>query len=407
MRCRSSALSSLLSLASVGAFACSQGHEFDYVKPSEEGDADTDADADSDADADADGDKDGDGFTVEEGDCDDEDIGVNPARDEDPADGKDNDCDGRLDEQWSGLVAAFQQDGGGSALQVFDTVGRVDQTITLDDDEVVPYAVDAGLNGGWVVTGTPLYINISAGTPSFEYDVATVYEVSPDGTTTALAEFGEDFYDDTMFYWYGPLVQSVRVHPDGWYVAALPGALYRIDTDGTVTELATWAWDINDDTTFELYAIDLAVDIQTGEVGVLDLLGGFATWTEEGGLVQHRKADLSDGWANWDAKIGIGLVAQDEGLGWYAMQGDFAVGSYSLQQFNLGSGQWTTTLEWEESLLRPLAIAADGDHGEFYVSAKGGDHYTLWRLRVDGALVDDFFDEVADGRNLWGLASAY
>ena len=49
-------------------------------------------------------DDDGDGWTVEEGDCNDADILVNPAREEVP-DGQDNDCDGRVDEQFSGIVA--------------------------------------------------------------------------------------------------------------------------------------------------------------------------------------------------------------------------------------------------------------------------------------------------------------
>ena len=43
-------------------------------------------------------DEDGDGFTVEDGDCDDTSPWINPARDEEPADGVDNDCDGRIDE---------------------------------------------------------------------------------------------------------------------------------------------------------------------------------------------------------------------------------------------------------------------------------------------------------------------
>ena len=61
-------------------------------------------------------DEDGDGFTVEEGDCDDNDIGVNPAREEDPSDGKDNDSDGRVDEEWSGLIASLQSESGNSSI---------------------------------------------------------------------------------------------------------------------------------------------------------------------------------------------------------------------------------------------------------------------------------------------------
>ena len=43
-------------------------------------------------------DEDGDSFTVEDGDCDDSDPWVNPALDEEQGDGKDNDCDGLIDD---------------------------------------------------------------------------------------------------------------------------------------------------------------------------------------------------------------------------------------------------------------------------------------------------------------------
>ena len=388
------------------SLSCSQKASF--YAPQEDTalqDADADADADSDTDVD-DGDVDGDGFTEAEGDCDDTDIGVNPARDEDPSDGKDNDCDGRIDEEWSGLVVALQVEGSRSSLALIDTVGRVDEEIVLPAD-VVPYGVAEGLEGGWVLTATSLFVNISAGTPSFEFDPVQVLTVSEAGESSSLVTFGEDRYDDMMFYWYGPLLTGVKPHPDGYYVAALPGALLRIDPDGSVTELATWAWDLMDDTTYELYAFDIAVNRQTGEVGIQDLLGGFATWTEAGGLVQHKKANLADGWENWDAKIAVGLTAVEGESGWYGMVADYVTGDYALERFESGASDWTAYMTWSNNLVRPLAVTADSDHGDFYVSAKGGDHYTLWRLREEGGLVDDFFDEVEDGVNFWGLTSRY
>ena len=57
-------------------------------------DADTDTDADSDADTDPDPDLDGDGWTVGEGDCNDDDPSVHPGASESIADGVDQDCDG-------------------------------------------------------------------------------------------------------------------------------------------------------------------------------------------------------------------------------------------------------------------------------------------------------------------------
>jgi hypothetical protein len=82
-------------------------------------------------------------------------------------------------------------------------------------------------------------------------------------------------------------------------------------------------------------------------------------------------------------------------------------GDYALERFERGASDWTAYMTWSNNLVRPLAVTADSDHGDFYVSAKGGDHYTLWRLREEGGLVDDFFDEVEDGVNFWGLTSRY
>jgi hypothetical protein len=47
-------------------------------------------------------DDDGDGYTVEDGDCDDGDAGINPGVTSDGCDGEDNDCDGAIDEDFDG-----------------------------------------------------------------------------------------------------------------------------------------------------------------------------------------------------------------------------------------------------------------------------------------------------------------
>jgi Putative metal-binding motif len=360
--------------------------------------------ADGGSDGSDDGDIDGDGFTVEDGDCDDEDIGANPAREEETGDGVDNDCDGRVDEEWKGMTVAEQRASGRSALVRLDSVGREEEEIILPED-TVPYDIDHGVDGGYVITATPLFINISAGLPSFEYEAASLIEVDEGGTATTLATFEDEAYAE-KFYWYGPLLTGVATHPDGWYAVSTPGALYRVDPDGTQTELASWAWDITDDATFELYALDLAVDLQTGEIGIMDLLGGFATWSEAGGLSIHKKADLSDGWENWDAKLGMGLTHMG-GEGYYGLVGDFTSGEYALYTFDRGAGDWTTTMDWANDLLLPIALCVNTDEGDLYATAKGGDHRTIWRLRGVDSSVDDFRDEVEDGKTWWGVVGNY
>jgi hypothetical protein len=267
-------------------------------------------------------------------------------------------------------------------------------------------------DGAVYVVGAPWFYNISAGAPSFEYAAATVARVEADGTCVPLATFTDPAYEeggdpmDQRFYWFGPIVRGLAWHPAGHLVALTPGALHRIDPGGEATVLAEWEWDINDDTTFALYGLDAAVDPATGTVGVMDLLGGFATWSPEAGFVQHKQADLSDGWANWDAQLGVGLAWMDTD-GFYGLVTDFTTGASSLSRFNLQDRAWVERLAWDDALFRPLGLDADGDHGELYASAKGGDYRTLWRLREQGELVDVFADEVEDGRTWWDIASRY
>ena len=67
-------------------------------------------------------DEDGDGFTVEEGDCDDTDPWTNPARSEEAGDGIDNDCDGRVDEKWSGITVSLLNSAG---LHHFGSMNKI------------------------------------------------------------------------------------------------------------------------------------------------------------------------------------------------------------------------------------------------------------------------------------------
>lgn len=394
----------------VAAFACSGGTATPLGTDTGESADGADGSADG-ADGTSEGtDNDGDGFTVEEGDCDDDNIAVNPAREEDVFDGIDNDCDGRIDEEWSGLAVTEQVQGGRSRIVTYDTITRETGSLTLPEDHV-PYDIGEGLNGGFVTITTEVFINFSAGTPGFEYSGASVLEVADDGTVRELTTFVDEAWEaedaeNMKFYWFGPIVRGISWHPGGYYVAATPGTLWRIDPSGAKTELASWAWDINDADTFELYALDLAVDRLTGEVAILDLLGGFATWTEADGFVQTRKADLSDGWANWDAKVGVGVSRMDAD-GWWAMTADFTTGAYDLSRYNEADDEWVVRMDWSNDLVRPLGVAAEGDSGEAYVTAKGGDYRTIWRLREQGSLVDDALAEVEDGKTLWGILPTY
>ena len=84
--------------------------------------------------SDTDGDLDDDGYTPEEGDCDDNNVYASPAREEDNNDGIDNDCDGRIDEEWTGVDIAYGNDEGSSSIFTLDTIGRVQDEVSLDNE---------------------------------------------------------------------------------------------------------------------------------------------------------------------------------------------------------------------------------------------------------------------------------
>ncbi len=401
-----------LVLGIVVSAIASCGDKDPYIPLDDTGEADADADTDADTDVDEGTDADGDGFTVEDGDCDDNDIGVNPAREEDPFDQIDNDCDGRVDEQWSGLTATLQARDRRSSIQVFDTVSRVQSEITLPDG-VVPYDVDHAIGGdGWVISSTDVWINITGEGIAFDYARASVSEVSTSGEVTTQAEFSDPNWEDggnpelALFFWWGPIIRGVQTHPDGYYIAAMPNALYRVDPDGTVTELASWAGNLIDGETFELYAIDATINLLTGEVGLLGLLGGYATWSQEEGFVVHRSVDISEGFENWDAKLGVSLTRMD-GDANYALMADYSTGEYEMLVWDEALGDWSSHLDWVNDLLTPLALTTDGDHGDWFATSKGGQYRTIWKIRGADQSVADFYNETEDGWSFWGLTSNY
>ena len=96
-------------------------------------------------------DQDGDGFTVEEGDCNDDNPWTNPARDEEGGDGEDNDCDGRVDEIWTGLTVARQSPNGQHSILTFNTLGQLeDEAVT--GEECAPAYITKAHDGGWMAT---------------------------------------------------------------------------------------------------------------------------------------------------------------------------------------------------------------------------------------------------------------
>ncbi len=381
-------------------------------------------------------DEDGDGFTLEDGDCDDTDYQVNPAWPEDPYDGKDNDCDGRVDEVWAGIAVAEQRGTARSAVVVFDSVGREDLRLTLPED-VVPWSVTQGHEDDWFVTGYPYFDSVSGPfslassglVPSWDdsvpwYQPSTVYRLPESGGTEALAVFGDADYDacfalpeadvpdcfgelDPRLYFYGPYVRGIVAHPDGYLAVLTPGALYRVDPDGATTELAAWGWNLMAEPyDYELYGAGIDVDPATGTLGIAGLLGGFATYHADTGFEMKRPVDLSGDIDLDSLYTTVGLSWMD-GDGWYSMSAAFTTGEYNVRRYDDATDDWTEEVRWIDDLLQPLGITTNGDEGDWYVTSKAGDYRVVFRVRGVDRSIDDFYREVADDYNLWGITNRW
>lgn len=323
----------------------------------------------------ADGDADNDGFTVEEGDCDDNDVHASPAREEDDGDGIDNDCDGRVDESFEGLTTVHY-DGGGADLLSVNRAGTETGRVTIATDECYPIWLDHAAEG-WVVNNGYAYV-----------------------TTVDSAGNCEDIGDfsDTEVYPYG--VYGVATAPDGTIYATTLDKLYTVGLDGTVTEVATWPCDLMAPENHQLAAYSLAVDIETGEVGLFGYFGGFATWTPEGGVVMRATEDLYAPSAyTWSG-------AKKDGGGWFS-PGVTADGT-GILKFDLDAGAWETVETWKDEDWTPFMLAMDSDEGDYYVTATAGWYATIWRIvHGTGYTADLYITNGSEPENFYGIVADY
>ena len=329
-------------------------------------------------------DADGDGVTVEDGDCDDDDPWTNPLRDEEGSDGIDNDCDGMVDELWDGLTTVRQSPNGDHALVHIDVIGNIASETYLSEECVPAYLSHAPQ--GWVASagGTIL------GAPPFQ-----VVEIDESGVCSVLADFSEDEEN--------PVVRSVVYHPDGYYLASRIGSLIRIDLDGTITELASWGFDPGDPETFELHIWTIALHPITHEVGLFDLFGGFATYKEDVGVVQHKKANLEE----WDALYAYSGTVLTNG-GWVSLVFDANTGQTSIRGFDEDVMDWDLRVQWVRSEIFPLDISVNRDVDDFYITANAATYHTIWRVREVDEFIDDLYKSPSmPGYTFQGLVDNY
>jgi hypothetical protein len=161
------------------------------------------------------------------------------------------------------------------------------------------------------------------------------------------------------------------------YLATTGDALYRVDTDGTVTEIASWVADASDPGTFERFVVSLAVDIRDGTVGLFDAYGGFATWSETDGVAQQIEADPES------PAIYVSAGAARDGGGFVSLGQDAATGAYGFYDLDDDAGAWILRTAWNDTEFTPNGIAVEGDSQDLYTLASGGWHRQVWRVRYE------------------------
>ncbi len=215
-------------------------------------------------------DEDGDGWSVEEGDCDDDDIYIHPGWEESDqegnhTDGKDNDCDGTIDETFRGLVVLQQGRwdlGTSSRIVLVDSFGETEEEVEFLDLNVQPIQFQDN-SGKWYDFTFELAPGVFDGWAVLGEDRTThgrlMVEVSETGEVSQLVDFS-----DAEAYPGG--AWGIDVHPDGYYLVAGLTVLYKVDPSGQVETVAEFL--DTDGVSPLLLAFEVGVDNITGNIAV-------------------------------------------------------------------------------------------------------------------------------------------
>ena len=300
--------------------------------------------------ADTGDDQDKDGVTSADGDCDDSDPRVSPARSEAPSDDKENDCDGKTDEAFAALSVAWVESSGAGHILVLDSIGRVADDVSTG--ACVPFFVDHVVRDGaqladeWIINDS----------------LAALARVSADGSCTLLADFS-----DTEVYEFPPY--GVTVTPDGTMYVVLADQLVSVADDGTVTPLASW------NAEEEFYALGLSNDPATGTVGIFDVYGGLAVYHPDSGFAFLHKPDFAA------PELSTLSGARGDDGAWYVPATSAA--GVGVFRFDEAKEAWSLQDEWDDDDWAPFMMgvdASDPDRPDFYITATAGAYQTVWRV---------------------------
>lgn len=320
-------------------------------------------------------DEDRDGWCAEEGDCDDTNEWVNPGRDEDTEDGIDNDCDGRVDEVFRGLTLMQLGDFSTIPHRIIgvDPLGKESFSVDLDNADIVPYFLTAGVGGGWVVA---------------DLSEAFLYSVDASGHVSPLSDFSESEFG----------IYGITTHPDGYYLVSVIGGVVAVDPEtGVQTPLATW---VPDEVGF--FAFDLSVDYASGDVGVSGYYGAFGILTAGGEWTPHRLTDMEA-----DPEYIMYSSDHKDADGFYG--GGFDPEGFGVYRFDLEAKTWIKKHDWDQDW-SPHFLAVDSESGDFFITTDGGQYPYAWKIDGETSAAASFYPDpgtLQPGISFWDLYATY
>ncbi len=372
----------LIALALLAASACTGSPPVIVDDTSADADADADSDADADADADTDApwqpsgtDADSDGFYAEYGDCDDNDIWVNPAWTEQGSratDGKDNDCDGRIDEKYDGVVLLRTDTSGAtpSTLVHIDGFGELVAEVPLSMPVFADWSEENLDRDGWIM---------------FDAGQGMLFDVKESGATSLVFDFNSvDFGEDIP-----PAIVGVSTHPKGYYLVSGFDRLFKITPDGQMEVIATWLC-LEEDMSHELAPVGIATSRFTGETALYGYYGGMGFWREETGFELEAPGDpAGPPFQMWD-----GHTTRLDGH--FALGADASTGEMGVFRWNRNQKTYVLKGPIPDADFTPAAFAIDDESGDFYFTSNPGQWRTVWRIVADGTYASQLYPGGAD-----------
>lgn len=317
-------------------------------------------------------DEDGDGWCPPE-DCDDTSIWVNPSWDENPDDGIDNNCDGRIDEVFQRiLILEWNLASGDTGVLHIDPLGDPRGTFSTGDFFAPTYATLAHDLRDFVTWDT-------ANLTLWRYDIS--------GSISAIASIDPDheWLDDQGEPDPPPIFGDIVAHPDGSYLLAAGDRLLRFKTDGTWETVVQWHC-VDDEHQF--CGTALGADPIYGTVMIFGFFGGMAKWTPEEGLEILQESDPEDPgpqfrqthYKPFDTWFTLGLYYDEE----------LERANYGVFRYNRTSRENVLLGAWSDPDFQPNSFSIEEASGDFYFavnSPRGGAgswHNQVWRMSARG-----------------------